>query len=245
MDRPPVSGPVDWGAVNRWRVTGATSEGSPASQAGLTPEELPQALSQKSFIEGRRDLVLDAWRSRPWEPVGSVENVVLAEALAEKGDERATASIERLRGSHPVEADLLLGRLRWRQGRSEEAVEALETAFVGYREDPWPMTRVVVNTFPIALDLAAKETVLAVRLSEALAHPFAVALLDDERLLTRLRIAARVDAAHYVEALQKLEPNVPWSEAILKLRARAYEQTGDPRAALARREFEEFERLKK
>jgi hypothetical protein len=41
-----------------------------------------------------------------------------------------------------------------------------------------------------------------------------------------------------------MEPNVPWQWGILKLRARAYEETGDPRAALARRELEEFEKLK-
>jgi spermidine synthase len=240
-DRPPVSGAVDWDAVNRSRVTAVTSEGvAPTVRPGLTEEELRQTLAQKSFVEGHPDAVLAGWRARPWEPVGSVEEVVLAEALAEGGDEQAAASIARLQGSHPVEADLLLGRLRWRQGRRQEAVEALERAFVAYREDPWPMLVTVRNAFPMVLDLAAKDAGLAVRLCDALAQPFSVALLDDERRLVRLDVAARVDAARYAGVVQEMEPNVPWRRGILQLRARAYEDTGNPRAAVARRELEEF-----
>jgi spermidine synthase len=243
QDRPPVSGQVDWRAVDRWRVARATSEGTaPAADDGLTAEELQQALAQKSFIQGRRDLVLGDWRLRPWEPVGSVEELVLADALAEGGDDRAEDYIARLRGSHPVEADLLLGRLRWRQGRSPEAVEALVRAFIRCREDPWPMPIVVQKAFPVALDLAASNDRFAVALFDALASPFSVAVLDDERHVTLLGVASRVDAARYARVLREMEPNVPWQWGILKLRARAYEETGDPLAALARRELNEFEK---
>jgi spermidine synthase len=245
QDRPAISGAVDWGAVDRWRVAGATSEGlAPAARAGLRPEELQQTLAQANFIEGRRGPVLGDWLSRPWEPVGSVEVVVLAEALADKGDERAAPLIDRLRGLHPVEADLLLARLRWRQKRSPEAVEALVKAFVRYREDPWPMPAVARNAFPIALDLAAGNERFALALSDALASPFSVAVLDDERLVTLLGVASGVNAERYARVLHEMEPNVPWRWGILTLRARAYEDTGDARASLARRELQEFDRLK-
>jgi hypothetical protein len=210
----------------------------------LTADEQQQALAQNRFILGRRDLVLGDWRLRPWEPVGSVEELVLADALAESGDEQAQAYIARLQGSHPVEADLTLARLRWRQRRSPEAVEALVRAFVRCREDPWPMPIVVQKAFPIALDLAASNDRFAVALCDALASPFSVAVLDDERRVALLGVASRVDAARYARVLREMEPNVPWQWGILKLRARAYEETGDPRASLARRELEEFERLK-
>jgi spermidine synthase len=118
QDRPRIAGDVDWTAVDRWRVTGATSEGTaPLVHPERPLEEVQQALAQKSFIQGRRDLVLGDWRLRPWEPVGSVEELVLADTLAEGADERAQAYIARLRSAQPVEADLVLGRLRWRQGR--------------------------------------------------------------------------------------------------------------------------------
>ena len=58
----------------------------------------------------------------------------------------------------------------------------------------------------------------------------------------RLSVASRVDAARYAGALEPMEPNAPWRKAILALRARAYEETGHPLAALARRELEEFDR---
>ena len=245
QDRPPVSGDVDWAAVDRWRVVGATSEGTaPPVHTDRPVEEVQQALAQKSFIQGRRDLVLGDWRLRPWEPVGSVEELVLADALAEGADERAEAYIGRLRSSQPVEADLVLGRLRWRQGRLSEAVEALVRAFVRCRADPWPMPLSVQNAFPIALDLASRNDRFAIALSDALASPFSLALLDDERRVALLNVASRVDAARYAQVLREMEPNVPWQWGILKLRARAYEETGDPRAALARRELEEFEKLK-
>jgi hypothetical protein len=245
QDRPAISGDVDWGAVDRWRVTGATSGATaPPVHSERPMEELQQGLGQKSFIQGRRDLVLGDWRLRPWEPVGSVEELVLADALADGADERAEPYIARLRLSQPVEADLVLGRLRWRQGRLPEAVEALVRAFVRCRADPWPMPLVVQNAFPIALDLASRNDRFAVALADALASPFSLAFLDDERHVALLGVASRVDAARYARVLREMEPNVPWQWGILKLRARAYEETGDPRASLARRELAEFERLK-
>jgi hypothetical protein len=245
QDRPPVSGQVDWSAVDRWRVTSSTAEGTePPVHPERPLEEVQQALAQKSFIQGRRDRVLGDWRLRPWEPVGFVEEVVLADALAEGADERAETYIARLQGPHPIEADLLLARLRWRQGRSPEAVEALVKAFVRCREDPWPLPIVIEHAFPIALDLATKNDRFAVALGDALASPFSLALLDDARRVALLGVASRVDAARYARVLREMEPNIPWQWGILKLRARAYEETGDPRASLARRELEEFEAKK-
>jgi hypothetical protein len=145
-DRPAISGNVDWAAVDRWRVTAATSDGEVAPVGpGVTGETLRQALAQKNFINGEDGVVLANWRSQPWEPMGSVEELVVAEALAQGGVEGATASIDRLRAPHPVEADLLLARLRWAQGRLQEAVEAFERAFATYRRDPWPLLTTVRN----------------------------------------------------------------------------------------------------
>src|SRR5204862_4820664 len=115
------------------------------------------------------------------------------------------------------------GRLRWRQERLPEAVEVLVRAFVRCRADPWPMPLVVQNAFPIALDLASRNDRFALALCDALASPFSLALLDDERRVALLGVASRVDAARYAQVLREMEPNVPWQWGILKLRARAYE----------------------
>jgi spermidine synthase/MFS family permease len=240
-ENPLVTGEVDWTAVNRWRAMAATASGvTPPVRPGLTVEELRSTLAQRSFFEGRPEAVLANWRAQPWEPRGSVEEVVLAEALAQGAEEQATAFIARLQGPHPVEAAVTLARLRWRQGHASEAVELLERAFTLYREDPWAMPVVVKNAFPIVLDLASKDAALAARLDDALARPFAVALLDDERVLVRLEVASYLDLSRYAAALAEMEPDVPWRAAVLDRRARAYEATGSSLAPVARKELAEF-----
>ncbi len=240
-DRPVVSGDVDWAAVNRWRVAAATSQGRPpAATAGMTMEELRQALAQKSFVEARPEAVLTNWRAQPWEPRGSIEEIVLAEALAQGGEETAIGFIERIRRRRSVEADVLLARLRWRQGRLEEAAQALERAFHVYREDPWPLAILVRNSFAVVLDIASRDGGLAARLEESLAQPFALFLLDEERRLMRLEVASRLDASRYARAVGDMEPNVPWRRPILERRAQAYAATGNSLAPLARRELARF-----
>ena len=240
-DRPNVSGEVDWAVVNRCRVAAATSQGRPpTATAGMTVEELRQALAQKSFVEGRPEAVLTNWRAGPWEPRGSIEEIVLAEALAQGGEELAVDYIERVRQRRGVEADVLLARLRWRQGRLEEAVQALERAFQAYREDPWPLAVLVRNSFSVVLDIASRDAALAGRLEESLAHPFSLFLLDEERHLIRLEVASRLDASRYARAVEEMEPDVPWRRPILERRAQAYTATGNSRAPVARREFAKF-----
>jgi spermidine synthase len=241
QDRPPVSGEVDWAAVNRWRVAVATSQGRPpAAAAGMTVDELRQALAQKSFIEARPEAVLSNWRAQPWEPRGSIEEIVLAEALAQGGEEIAAGYIEHIRQRRGVEADVLLARLRWRQGRMEEAVQALERAFQAYRKDPWPLAVLVRNSFAVVLDIASRDAALASRLEESLAQPFSLFLLDDERRLIRLEVASRLDASRYARAVEDMEPDVPWRRPILERRAQAYAATGNSRASVARRELAKF-----
>jgi hypothetical protein len=131
-------------------------------------------------------------------------------------------------------------RSRSREGRAPEAVELLERAFTLYRQDPWAMPAVVKNAFPIVLDLASRDAALAARLDDALARPFAVALLDDDRVLIRLEVASYLDDSRYAAALAEMEPDVPWRAPVLERRARAYEATGSPLAPRARKELAEF-----
>ena len=102
------------------------------------------------------------------------------------------------------------------------------------------MPAVVKNAFPIVLDLASKDAALAARLDDALARPFAVALLDDDRVLVRLEVASYLDPSRYAAALAGMEPDIPWRGPVLERRARAYEATGNPLAPRARRDFAEF-----
>jgi spermidine synthase len=240
-DSPAIAGEVDWALVNRWRVAAATATAAkPIVRPDLSVEELRMTLAQRAFLEGRPETVLANFRAQPWQPIGSVEEVVLGEALAQGGDEQAAVLAARLQPFHPVEAEILTARLRWRQGRAADALAALERAFTLYRQDPWPMPILVKNAFAIVLDLASKDPDAAARLDAALSQPFAVAILNDERNLVRLEVATRLDASRYAAVIEEMEPNVPWRTPILQQRAHAYEATGHRLAARAKKELAEF-----
>ena len=206
----------------------------------MSADELARIRAEKSYVEGHPEKVLDLWRERPWEPVGSVELAVVSQALAQAGDESAAPYIARLGQTRPVEADVLLGQLRWRQGRFEEAVDSLEKAFLRYREDPWALLPVVNQSFAVVGDLAGRDRRFAERLNAALAQPFSVLLLNEERLQTRYKVATYLDQSKLEDAIAALEPHVPWRKGFLSRRARLYEATRNPRAAIARSELESF-----
>lgn len=241
-DMPFLSGGrVDWDGVKRWRVSTLTAQGlSPPVGPDKKGEELLQSQAQKNFLEGHPGVVLEHWRAQPWTPVGFVETAVVAQALADAGDESAAAYIDLLREARPVEAAMLLAQLRWRQGRLAEATDLYGTAFARYREDPWPLFTITKGVFAIVADIAGRDRGLAARLENALAQPFALSILDEERLQTRYKVATYLDQSKLENAIAALEPEVPWHKGILSLRARLYEATRNPRAALARREFDLF-----
>jgi spermidine synthase len=234
-------GTVDWPLVARLRISTITADGVvPSVGPELAGEELRQTLVQKSFLEGRPDLVLERWRAAPWEPVGSVELATVAQALADAGEESATVYIDRLRETRSVEAEILFGQLRWRQQRFAEAADRFERAFSLYRENPWPLLSVMNKSFTTVADIAGRGRALATQLDNALAAPFAVLLLNEERLQTRYKLATYLDQSKLEEAIAALEPHVPWRRAFLDRRAKVYEATGNPRAPIARRELAEF-----
>jgi len=98
----------------------------------------------------------------------------------------------------------------------------------------------VNQSFVIAGDIAGRDRRFAERLNAALAQPFAVLLLNEERLQTRYKVATYLDPSKLEDAIIALEPHVPWRKGFLSRRARLYEATGNPRAAIARRELESF-----
>ena len=74
----------------------------------------------------------------------------------------------------------------------------------------------------------------------ALSQPFAVLLLNEERLQTRYKVATYLDQSRLEEAIAALEPNVPWRKGLLSRRAKVYDATRNPLAARAHRELEAY-----
>jgi hypothetical protein len=159
-------------------------------------------------------------------------------ALADTGDDAARAYIERL---EPVEANVTLGRLLFRQGKGEEAMAALEAAYLRYRADPWPLPWFVLSSLAIVEELIARDARLAGRAWNALREPFVLRMSNEARMNTVVSAASRTGSGEAcAPAFAAFEPNPVWQEEFLVLRARCYAATGSPLAAPAERDAIEF-----
>jgi spermidine synthase len=240
--RPELTGAVDWERAARQRLAIYTIAGSPPPTATDAPEpERLRAKAHAQYVAGDLKGALDVFAAQPHPPEGAVETALFAEGLADRGDQAAVRHIQELRATSPVEAEAATARLALRLGQLDLARNALASAFVHYRDDPWPSQIAMAHALSLADELAtAKPDALGV-LFEALRQPFAVAALEEPRRLVLLNLAARVRSPDLCrEALQALEPHVPWRGDVLRYRAGCYERQKDERAALAREELQEF-----
>ena len=241
-DRPEVDGAVDWERVRRHRVeiyTIASDSAPLAADAGEAERDRVTAHAQ--YAAGRLAGAVDTFRKQPLPALGLVETALFAEGLADKGDVEATPFITALGQAVPAEADAAAARLAYRKGRPDLATNALVSAFTRYRDDPWPSPAAMSRAVTLAREIAAAQPALAPRLSEALAAPFAVRALDQERRISRAFIARSGGSWEACRAaLQALEPDVPWRADVLRLRADCYERAGDGRAARAAADVRDY-----
>jgi hypothetical protein len=240
--RPVVDGPVDWDRVVRQRAAIYAVAGTPPpEEPDVTEGERLRTRALAQYLSG--DLA-DAARSferygRPAQ--GGVEATLLAEGLAEMGDPRAVGHIKALRELQPTEADAATARLALRLGQPELARNALASAFVQYRTDPWPSQVGMSHALALADELTLAHPDMVPVLLDALAEPFSVSALEEPRRLVRLSVASHGSLSERCrEAVAPFEPHVPWRSDVLKYRASCYQLTRDPRALLARSELEEF-----
>jgi len=240
-NRLPIGEEIYWKLVERNRQATTVAEASiPIREADADPQDLARAAAYAGFLQGRLDTVLAPFRAEGRAPDAGTELTMVTEALVQAMDPSARESIEKLAASQPTEAASLRARYHWRQGNLQEAVKDLELTYQRYREDPWPLPFVMKRSLLVAADIAAREPSLAPRLYEALAQPFSLRLLEDERVAALLVVASYVSFEKYAEALSGIEPNVPWERPLLSRRAQAYEKIRHPLAARARRDLELF-----
>jgi predicted membrane-bound spermidine synthase len=244
-DRPQVvNGEVDWGRVEDERLSlFAIDSVEPWATAGFTDDQLRRAQAKINFVKNDFKTALAAWRGQPKAPGDLTELLLLAESLADAADEEALVYIEKLRTVQPAEAEVITARLRWRQGRWEEATAALEASFLRYRSDPWPLPALMQRALEVAQAVAreAPDKNLARRLCQALSEPFAVYLWNQIRLGRRLEIAVDSgDPDLLKQALEAFEPHVPWQRHFLERRLACYSLLGDPRTADAERDLQQF-----
>jgi spermidine synthase len=240
-DRPDISrGNVTWNlvAANRATINYVNALVDKAS-----PEDLARHRAALSYEAGRLDQSLAEWRARPWPAVNGGELVMIAESLAEAGSEAGASYAEQLRHWYPVDADLILARVRFRQRRFPEAAEALHRGFVTARSNPWGTAGVMGRSLDIARQLAAMRPYVPL-MADALARPFAAGQWDDVRKFYLVLILRDAESCspRTLHAMQALEPWVPWKRDYLVARRDCYASVMlDELAARAGRELAEYD----
>ncbi len=246
FDRPALrAGDADWSRVVDAEIANAIAgEQAPVPGGRLDEPQSHLFDALAHFAAGELRSGLADWIRRGREPDGPTEVALVAEGLAELGDEAALDYIERLEAIQPIESKIALARLQFRLGRHGEAAQTLASSFVDYRSDPWPSKFITRRGLVLAMELAQTSPEYARQLNDALRQPFAARILDGSRLHSRVVISAQLpEVGSCVEAVEAFEPHFPWIEDLLTLRADCYRKADDPRTPAADRALERFREL--
>ena len=217
----------------------------------LTPELRNRGAAQIRYLEGGFADAWVIWRGQSTPPRTPLEMITFAETLAERGDASAMTYIDALRPEFPVEADALLARLLWRQGRRGEGAVVLARAFEKYRTNPWPLPIVMRRAIRLANEIAQTDRgPLAAKLDLALREPFSVELLRELRRSSLLYVQDQLSpdgtcSDALLETVHSFEPHIPWQEIFLTKRANCYQWRNDPLAEKAAEDLREFKRAER
>jgi len=215
---------------------------APTPPKGAAPGLARRADAHALWTRRQRPAALQAWRAQGQEPVGPNELALVAEVLADAGEEQALRYIEALRAYQPAEADACLGRLRLRQGWHEGALRALEAAFAAYRRDPWPLPLSMQGALDTAVEVAGQKPELAPRVVASLREPFALGMLNEVRLeVAFLAGSLGEPGGDCARLIEPMEPNVPFTRPWLDFRLRCYTRTDHPRLVAAWDDLQCFE----
>ena len=220
-DRPAVvHGAINWEtwAANRASIPYLDALVTPAS-----PDDRARHATAEAFDKGELGQAAAEWRGHSFPPVNTYELLTIAEALADTGSEAAAAYAEQLRPWEPTDADAVLARLRFREGKPDEALALLERVFIGSRTDAWASVDTIGRSLDLAMTIGTKQS-YAVRLYQSLEKPFAAGQWEEARKFDRAMLANAMEGCgpHTTAALQNLEPWPPWHKDLLSLRVDCY-----------------------
>lgn len=234
-------------AIASARLAMWSAWGVPAPPYGIESDDLQQrARIHQHFLQGAR-MVFDS-DSRPDLNGQPVDELIVAQMLAQSGAQKYEPLIEQYRSSHPIEGGLVRSRFELQNGRIAGAASALAAAFRAYRTDPWPLPQAMERAFSLAFEIAGRGEPADVALMEdSLAVPFAVRLFNEQRMAARLSMAVKLDGeqcgARTMAAIAEFEPHIPWQRPLLELRARCL--GGKPEGGRAEGDLRAFEDMAK
>jgi spermidine synthase len=233
---------VDWKRVSRsYAVMFPSSIDEMIAAGDRSPTLGYWQIVYQSFLRKDYDTILDVWRSGYWLPEYPLEKAVVAEALAESGDDRAMKWSDSLSEIFPVEAKVILGRYFWRKDDAERAYQVLEAALLEYRENPWPQEQIMRHGLDLVGEISMVDKKIGLRFFDLLQVPFSVYNLNDYRFYTLLTISSNQDCEQAIEVFGLMEPNVPYKREVLEYRQRCYAEAGNPLMKQAQKELQEFQ----
>ena len=239
-DQPPIQGDVDWDRVYEERLWAGIAAGEPvAANIKLSAERQLRLTAWYHYLAGRMQDATAAWEAQPAVAATIAEQRLLAHAYAEAGNEMADLWIARLSPSLPTDAELLSAILAARGGQPDRAVDRLIAAFERLRAAPWPED-LAQRGLTLARELSVGDRRRADRLRAALETPFAVRLLESQRLASKLAIAESLPDAVQLQDYLDFEPHVPWTGGFLRQRRNVYRATDNPLAATAESDLKAF-----
>ena len=241
FDRTPI--PIDPLLLDELRSARYVAFDAPAPppQRTLEPEQGRRFEARLEYTRGDLADAARLWLSQSAEPFVRADLTLLAESLAELGDDRTPLYAERLRSIQPAEAEAVLGRWHLRNGRPQEAADHLIRAFEGYRDNPWSSFGLMQRSTLLAQECGRLDPIQGRRLFDALDTPFAIRLIEDLRLSTRMELAFTVDFKGLCEpAFLAAEPHGSWTERYLALRWSCYRLTDNPLAEAAHEDLLAF-----
>lgn len=247
-NRLPLSGDnVDWHAVDLQRVSmlvGLHEAPHPTDYAGEALQS--SAAAYAAYLKGDLAAAYQEWQQFRTEPNDLNELLMIAECAADQGKSEAITYIEKLKGVMPNEADAIMVRLLWRQGRIVEAVDLLGTVLERLRTDPWLSVFLADRTLVVAKALAdrTEDEAAVTRIYQALRSPFSVYACDTARFENMALWGVKLDKGklgkYTSAAIEQEEPFVPWQGKVLEVRQACYKAVNDPRAAQAKRDLDDY-----
>jgi hypothetical protein len=160
----------------------------------------------------------------------ALERLALAEMLAYAADPEAEAKIASLAREQATEAATLRAIWLLRTGRTREALPAFDDALQRYRRDPWPMPGTMQRAIQMLAEWGTEDTRVAPGISHMLSQPFSVYANEPAREQARLRVASALGQGRpaCLELFSGMEPNVPWTQPMLRFRAACYASHASP-----------------
>ncbi|HET8799447.1 MAG TPA: fused MFS/spermidine synthase, partial [Thermoanaerobaculia bacterium] len=117
-DIPPVRGTLDVALVRDARLALIASEAAfPPDMATLNPDQQLRVRAYIAHAQGDYEGALRAWVGQRKRPSDPTDLLTFAESYANRADDAVLPYIDELRAYKPAEADYVLARLRWREGR--------------------------------------------------------------------------------------------------------------------------------